>query len=95
MRVWIALPNAMKLFITYWIVYLNPDFEDDVIENSTNGDDSDESYTLNVQSNENWLVLVIDFQDKRSNTGNDLETAETLIHGENGVSNYLTDMAAG
>ncbi len=95
MRVWIALPIAMILFITSWFVYFNPDFVDDVIENSTNGDDSDESYTLNVQSNENWLVLVIDFQDKRSNTGNDLETAETLIHGENGVSNYLTEMAAG
>ena len=94
MRIWIALPIAMILFISSWFVYFNPEIVDTVIENTNNVDD-EEYFSLNIQSEEKWLVLVIGFQDKKANSEIDLEMAKSLINGENGVSNYLTEMSAG
>ena len=93
MRIWIALPIATILFASSWFVYFNPEIVDTVIENTN--DDEEEHFSLNIQLEENWLVLVVGFQDKNIDPKTDLETARELINGEDGVSNYLTEMAAG
>ena len=93
MRIWIALPIATILFASSWFVYFNPEIVDTVIDNTN--DDDEEHFSLNIQLEENWLVLVVGFQDKNIDPETDLETARELINGEDGVSNYLTEMAAG
>jgi len=95
MRIWVALPIAMMLFISSWYVYVNPEIIESVIENSTGDVEEEEKMALQFQSEENWLVLLIDFHDKPTTENKNLETAKSLINGENGVSNYLTEMADG
>ncbi len=95
MRIWIALPIAMMLFVSSWYVYVNPEIIESVIENSNDDEEEEGKKSLQVQPVENWLVLLIDFHDKPSTENKNIETAKSLINGENGVSNYLTEMVDG
>tara|TARA_B100000287_G_C20673054_1_gene794115 strand:- start:2641 stop:4719 length:2079 start_codon:yes stop_codon:yes gene_type:complete len=95
MRIWIAVPIAMMLFFSSWYAYTNPELIESVIENSSDVSNDDEIVALNVQPVEKWLVLLVDFQDKPVNQVRNVDTAKSLINGENGVSNYLTEMFDG
>jgi len=95
MRIWIALPIAMMLFVSSWYVYVNPDIVESVIENSNDDVNGEEKTSLKVQLEENWLVILIDFQDKKTNTNRNLDSARLLINQEYGVSNYLNEMVSG
>jgi len=92
MRVWIALPIAIILFSSSWYVFQNPNLVEDVIENVSEDSQHDEIMALNVQLEERWLVLLIDFPDNPSTESINLDTAKHLINHENGVSNYLSSV---
>ncbi len=94
MRIWQALPIALMLFTASWFVYANSELVESVID-GTNDTEEDFPDSLIIQSEEKWLVLLIDLQDKPTKQGSDLETLHTLLDRNHGVSNYLTEMTGG
>jgi len=95
MRIWIALPIALMLFGASWFAYTNPEIVESVIDSSNNDSENELVSALKVQTEEKWLVLLVDLSDHPTNSIQDLETAQSLIYGTHGVSNYLSEMVAG
>ncbi len=95
MRVWISIPIAIVLFTSSWYVYSNPDLVEDVIENVNNQSEDNNYIPLNFQTNERWLVLLVDFPDNPNTNFKNIDSAREMINGENGVSEYLLDVVNG
>jgi M6 family metalloprotease-like protein len=83
------------LFTASWFIYTNPEFVESVIDSTTNDSEEATPVSLIVQSEEKWLVLLIDLQDKPAKSGSDLGTVQLLLNRNHGVSDYLSDMAGG
>jgi len=85
---------AMILIGGWWVAATPSVYEpifsairDEVIAN-------EDSPIIGMQTEEDWLVVVVDFDESPATTGKDVAAAERLMTSSTGVSAYFSDMTA-
>lgn len=96
MQARIALPIAVGLVLLGLAGWSNPEFVDSLfneVRDSVNP--VDEAPIVPLQSEEKWLVIVVDFDDAPSQVGRDVTQARGLLNGEDGAQGYVEQLTAG
>ena len=62
---WLGIPLIILLLSASLISFLNQDQVEDWLQSNSITISKDEIETLPIQPNENWPVLIVNFQDKR------------------------------
>tara|TARA_B100002052_G_scaffold209299_1_gene191348 strand:+ start:4653 stop:6701 length:2049 start_codon:yes stop_codon:yes gene_type:complete len=75
--------------------YLEPEYIENVLNSNIIVDSDDEKTDLlGIQTNEHWLVMIIEFEGLPSGPGKDAERAEAVLMGVNGADDYLEQATA-
>ncbi|MFL2882601.1 MAG: hypothetical protein ACJ0CN_05445 [Candidatus Poseidoniaceae archaeon] len=61
---WLGIPLIILLLSASLISFLNQDQVEDWLQSNSITISKDEIETLPIQANENWPVLIVNFQDK-------------------------------
>ena len=86
---------AIILMVASVASYLEPEYIENVLNSNIIVDSDDEKTDLlGIQTNEHWLVMIIEFEGLPSGPGKDAERAEAVLMGVNGADDYLEQATA-
>ena len=86
---------AAILMVASVATFIQPELIEDVMDvNVVINSDDDNDELLGIQSDEHWLVLIVEFDGLPSGAGKDAERAEALLMGVNGADDYLEQATA-
>ncbi len=86
---------AVILMVASVASYLEPEYIENVLNSNIIVDSDDEKTDLlGIQTNEHWLVMIIEFEGLPSGPGKDAERAEAVLMGVNGADDYLEQATA-
>ena len=93
--------RAVRVFVAIILMmasvasYLEPEYVENVLNSNIIVDtESEKNDLLGIQSNEHWLVMIIEFDGLPSGPGKDAERAEIVLMGVNGADDYLEQTTA-
>ena len=76
---WLGIPLIILLLSASLISFLNQDQVEDWLQSNSITISKDEIETLPIQANENWPVLIVNFQDKMIDPNSAITQAEQLL----------------
>ena len=86
---------AAILMITSVATFVQPELIEDVMDSNIVIDSEVENEKLlGIQSNEHWLVLIVEFDGHPSGVGKNAEHAQTLLMGVDGADDYIDQATA-
>ena len=86
---------AVLLLLTSIGTFLEPEIVENVLTNNHNTHShEDSSDLLGIQQNENWLVIIIEFDGIPIGDGKDSVHAENILMGVDGADDYIKELTA-
>ncbi len=93
--------RAARVFVAIFLMiasvasYLEPEYIENVLNSNIIVDtDTENIDLLGIQSNEHWLVMIIEFEGLPAGPGKDADRAEVVLMGVNGADDYLEQVTA-
>jgi len=95
MRTRLALPIAL-LFLTAGLWgWVNPEVVSEWFEDVISQTEPRTTQVIGLQSEEQWLVVIVDFAENPAAPGLDVKQATSILTGSNGLAAYLDQLSAG
>ncbi|MCS5582219.1 MAG: M6 family metalloprotease domain-containing protein, partial [Pseudomonadales bacterium] len=95
MRARLAVPIALLFLSAGLWGWINPDVVAEWFDDVISQGDSHSMEVLGLQSEEEWLVVIVDFDENPSAPGLDVNQATSMLTGTNGLATYLEQLSSG
>ena len=95
MRARLAVPIALLFLSAGLWGWLNPDAVGEWFDDVTSQGDSHSAEVIGLQSKEEWLLVIVDFDENPSAPGLDVNQATSMLTGTSGLAAYLEQLSSG